>query len=463
METREPGGSRLVVRAMDIRFGEYEVDPVALELRRGGGRVELSPMAVRVLLYLATRSDRLVTRDELYQALWPDGGVDRERLVNTYVRQIRSALGERAGENRYVRTYPRRGYRFVAPLVSDVEAPLPAARRRRRAWIPAVVIVGLVVWAWPGSLPGPFGGDQTPDALERQLGEELLASPSAAQRATAAEYFRKAIADEPDDAGALSGLAVSLFWAGDAVGAERVARRALSVSNREGRAHLALGASLLRSQWAWNEAEEHLRQAVRRRPEDTDALGALAFLLVSAGRPEEARDILERAERLDPILASVTGDLGMMYGWIGDHEAALRLCRRTVTIEPGATWGHQCALEAARALGLEEEVRLRSEALIGLMGGDAEVVFAEAVGVEDQVHALWSYALQSGPRSEFRRAVVLAELGDLEAAVAALERAVREKEAGVPALAAVPALRSLAGDPRYDALVRRVRGTRSGV
>src|SRR5687767_4101537 len=88
-----------------LRFGPFELDLEASELRRHGARVKLQLQPFRVLALLAQRPGRLLTRDEIQREVWPDGTfVDFEQAVNFCIRQIRSALGDHAATPRYVET-----------------------------------------------------------------------------------------------------------------------------------------------------------------------------------------------------------------------------------------------------------------------------------------------------------------------------------------------------------------------
>ena len=114
------------------RFGVFEADRATGELRRQGLRVKLNAQPFQLLLMLLERPGELVTRDEISRQLWPDGTfVDSEHGVNSAVNRIREALGDTAGNPRFVETLARRGYRFVAP-VEDVSPDLPQAAAESR-------------------------------------------------------------------------------------------------------------------------------------------------------------------------------------------------------------------------------------------------------------------------------------------------------------------------------------------
>jgi cholera toxin transcriptional activator len=99
------------------RFGVFEADATLGELRRQGVRIKLNAQPFQVLVMLLQRPGELLTREEISRELWPDGTfVDYEHGVNSAVNRIREALGDTAGNPRFIETLARRGYRFVAPV-----------------------------------------------------------------------------------------------------------------------------------------------------------------------------------------------------------------------------------------------------------------------------------------------------------------------------------------------------------
>jgi DNA-binding winged helix-turn-helix (wHTH) protein len=115
------------------RFGQFELDVDAVELRRQGRRLKVQPQPFKLLVLLARRAGSLVGREDIRTELWPDGTfVDFDQSVNFAVRQIRDALGDSAERPLYIETIPRRGYRFIAPVEpgavpANAPAPAPAA------------------------------------------------------------------------------------------------------------------------------------------------------------------------------------------------------------------------------------------------------------------------------------------------------------------------------------------------
>jgi DNA-binding winged helix-turn-helix (wHTH) protein len=106
-----------VPRTTILRFGVFELDQEAEQLRKSGFIVHLPPQPFKLLRLLAGQPGRVVTREEIRAALWEgETFVDFEQGVNFAVKQVREALGDEADRALYIQTVPRRGYRFVAPV-----------------------------------------------------------------------------------------------------------------------------------------------------------------------------------------------------------------------------------------------------------------------------------------------------------------------------------------------------------
>jgi Tol biopolymer transport system component/DNA-binding winged helix-turn-helix (wHTH) protein len=99
------------------RFGVFEVDVRAMELRRGGTPVKIREQSFSILVFLLEHPGELVTREDLRRVLWPsDTFVDFDHSLNTAVMKLREALGDSADKPLYIETIPKRGYRFIAPF-----------------------------------------------------------------------------------------------------------------------------------------------------------------------------------------------------------------------------------------------------------------------------------------------------------------------------------------------------------
>jgi DNA-binding winged helix-turn-helix (wHTH) protein/tetratricopeptide (TPR) repeat protein len=152
-------------------FGEFRVDPDKRLLLRDNQPVPLPPKAFETLLVLVQRSEKVVLKDDLMKALWPDSFVEESNLTQ-HIFVLRKTLGETAGENRYIATIPGRGYQFAEKvrLVSEQEDLVveshsvtqilideqtsPNKVHRAHAWVwaglAAVAIIALLggTWYW---------------------------------------------------------------------------------------------------------------------------------------------------------------------------------------------------------------------------------------------------------------------------------------------------------------------------
>jgi len=102
---------------MIVRFGLFELDTEAEQLRKTGRTVRIQQQPYKLLSLLITRAGAVVSRDDIRAALWPaETFVDYDQGVNFAVKQVRDALGDDADHPVYIQTVPKRGYRFIAPV-----------------------------------------------------------------------------------------------------------------------------------------------------------------------------------------------------------------------------------------------------------------------------------------------------------------------------------------------------------
>ena len=103
-------------------FHSFRLDSANQCLWRGDERAQITPKAFDVLRYMVENAGRLVTQDELLEALWPETYVNQE-VLRKYILEIRRVLGDRPEKPEFIETVTKRGYRFIAPVV-DGSAPV---------------------------------------------------------------------------------------------------------------------------------------------------------------------------------------------------------------------------------------------------------------------------------------------------------------------------------------------------
>src|SRR5579863_10129867 len=112
-----------------VRFGTFEVDLELRELRKRGLNIRIEAKPFKILEMLLEHPGRVVTREALREKLWPDTHVGYDQNLNTAINKLRELLGDTAQSSRFIKTLPRLGYRFIAPVVIPGRPSLVAAKK----------------------------------------------------------------------------------------------------------------------------------------------------------------------------------------------------------------------------------------------------------------------------------------------------------------------------------------------
>src|ERR1035441_7503483 len=138
--------------ANTVRFGPFQLDLRAAELRHNGTTAKLPEQPFQILVELIQHPGQVVTREELCQCLWrSDTFVDFEHGLNSAVKRLREALGDSAENPRYIETLPRRGYRLMVPVErSEPVAPATPKAPIRKILVPVAML--LVAAAFVGTV-----------------------------------------------------------------------------------------------------------------------------------------------------------------------------------------------------------------------------------------------------------------------------------------------------------------------
>jgi DNA-binding winged helix-turn-helix (wHTH) protein/predicted ATPase len=145
-----------------INFGPYRLDPINAQLWRGEQALSLPPKTFAVLCYLAEHPGRLVTKEELLDAVW-GGRCVSEGVLKTTIQLLRKVLQDTSQAPRYIETQPRRGYRFIAAIrpVARPMPVLPAQSLAETSPPPTTLLVGRegVLDRLPGHLQQALAGE----------------------------------------------------------------------------------------------------------------------------------------------------------------------------------------------------------------------------------------------------------------------------------------------------------------
>jgi eukaryotic-like serine/threonine-protein kinase len=158
-----------------LQFGPVTLIPEERVVLKSGKAVPLTPKAYDLLAFLASNPGRLLTKDELMQAVWPDTVVEEANLAYN-VFAIRKALGDSEETERYIETVPKRGYRFIARVErAQDRATVTPALRRPWMFVAAGVVLGAVGVAGLGRL----GARPAPVVTLLQFQERAWGRPGA--------------------------------------------------------------------------------------------------------------------------------------------------------------------------------------------------------------------------------------------------------------------------------------------
>jgi DNA-binding winged helix-turn-helix (wHTH) protein/tetratricopeptide (TPR) repeat protein len=315
-----------------FRFGPFDFDPDSGELRKHGTRISLARQPADLLAILVSRPGALFTREELRQQLWPGGTfVDFDHGLNVAVTKIRVALGDSAANPEYIETIPRRGYRFIAPVESEV----PAAAPREPAPSPAPAPAASALEPAPHGVPSTASPD-TETPVQGTATEAPSAPPRAHGRLRTTRHAGRLTA----------AVVVGVLLAGAWFGLEGLRHRTTDRGWSSPEAHEAWmrGRYLLRSgtEQDCRASIGYFERAIELQPSSAAAHAGLAdgystMAVVGLVPPNEAvpraRVAARRALELDHTLADAYASLAkvsLYFDW--DPETAGREYQRAVTL-----------------------------------------------------------------------------------------------------------------------------------
>ena len=164
-----------------IRFGPFDLDVRAGELRKGTARIRLPYQPCQILLMLLQRPGEVVLREEICSKLWPGSTVvEFDQGINAAVRRLRDALCESADKPRYIETLPRRGYRFIG----QAEPAGPAAANATVTATPSIAVLPFA----------DLSGNKENEYFSDGLAEEILNNLTRATFSTGSASGLKVIA-----------------------------------------------------------------------------------------------------------------------------------------------------------------------------------------------------------------------------------------------------------------------------
>jgi len=388
-EMKSPSPGRI------LRFGVFQINLAARELRKHGVRVRLPGQPFCILSMLLERPGEVVTREEMRQRLWAaDTFVDFEHGLNSAIKKLRHVLGDSPENSRYVETLPRLGYRFVAP-VQEVSAAVPQpsdvpvstnlvepVRTREAAlkqkslnlfglsiprFAAALIIVVIAAtgayfsWSHLRGATQPKTKTASGPESSKPVSKPVSSAKSAEAHALylkgiyfwnkrtragfqqAIDYFQQATTVDPNYAPAYAGLANSytLLTAYSFSSptlyipeARAAAKRALDLDQGLAEAHTAMALILQNHDWDWQASETEYLRAVELDPNYATAHQWYAEHLMWMGRFDEALREGERAQQLDPLSLIIATDYGAILFYSRQYDRAIEQFRSVLRKDP---------------------------------------------------------------------------------------------------------------------------------
>ena len=513
-ETKELSPSRV------LRFGVFQINLAARELRKHGVRIRLPGQPFCILSILLENPGQVITREEMRQRLWSsDTFVDFEHSLNSAIKKLRNALGDSPENSRYVETVPRVGYRFIAPVeqvsatpnvdVSPVAHPSAESVATvegagKLAWR-ILLGVAVVLIAVPGAYFAWSHLPSRPQPQSKVAGEILasngressrsssrpLSSPKSAEARDlylkgmyfwnkrtvsgfqrAIECFHQATTIDPDYALAYAGLANSytLLTAYSSASstlympqARAAALRALELDQGSAEAHTALALIVQNQDWDWQTSEKEFQRAIQLSPDYPTAHHWYAEHLMWLGRFDEALGESERARRLDPLSLIIAADNGAILYFSHQYDRAIEQFRTVLRQEPN----HGRAgiiVYAYVEKGMFEQAFAEVEILRHSYGEGPwhwsllTYIYGRA-GQPEKARREFEKLEKLGRHESLDPVIMLwAHLGmsNKEEVLADLEKAYSEHFGILTTLKVEPAFNPLRSDPRFQDLLRRV-------
>ena len=314
-----------------------------------------------------------------------------------------------------------------------------------------------------------FRKSVNPDAYEAYLrGLYFFDKREAEASVKSVDYFRKAIATDPEFAHAYAGLAealpaLNLFNEKPPVDAmpeaKAAAKRALELDDKLGAAHTALGGLLSLYDWNWSAAEKELQRGLELTPNNSLAHERYAMLLQSTGRLSEAVLESKRAQELDPLSFFMNRELGRGLYLARRFDEALKQFRSAAELKPNnelwISWTYEVQGNTAEAIKL----RLQGFA-DDVSSSPREISLLQQAYTTAGWKGYWTKWLElysSGKGiSPYYLALAEARVGQADKAWEWMEKSADEREVWVTWIKVDPLLNNVRSSPGYQKLLRRI-------
>lgn len=466
-----------------FEFDTYRVDVEERRLWRDGHLVDLTPKAFDILVALVQNSGQTVDKRVLMKTVWTDAFVEEGNL-NHHVSTLRKILGDDRREQRFIKTIPKRGYRFTAGVQEIVESDetlsvenVSSSRLVIREeiqegfWtipkmvIATVLLAGIVVFgAWAITNGGSASeakarwtsNTTATDAYTK--GRKLWATRDGKDLHESIGLLERSVQIDPNFAAAHAALADA--YAFDYTNwkkAEASAREAMKLDSNFGQPHASIG--FVKMFWEWNlkEAESEFRQALALSPDYSTAHQWYALLLMATDRRHAAYAEMTQALELEPDSLSINADLCQTHYFLRQFDEAIVRCQETLAMDAGFYNAHRYLYEIYTAKGMYDEAvaqQIRTAEIAGITSPFAADGGLREAYNADGIRAYWKLRVEAVKRtSPYQSAKYSARMGQKDEALGWLERAYEKRDPEFLLFYTDPTFDHLRGDPRFENLI----------
>jgi DNA-binding winged helix-turn-helix (wHTH) protein/tetratricopeptide (TPR) repeat protein len=442
----------------DIRLGSATVRPSLRTIEGPGGNITTEPRVMQVLLALADAGGAVLSRDDLMRLCW-GGAIVGDDSINRAIAEIRR-IARATGAGFGVETIPRIGYRLTGtlpantaetsgtepsppappPVSPSLPPTTPPAKTTRRRWMYGAALAvagatGVGIWASLRPRPDP----RFLELMEKGRQELWMSLPYVDRQGV--EFFREAAAISPGDPAVWGWLALAHSQVAEyarpqevsaAVQAsDQAARRALALDSREPNARVAL-VLLQRALDDWITTDRKLREILSFAPDNVAAQDALVSLLQSAGYYRESWELNERVIAIDPLRPMPQQRRSLKHWIMGRPAEADKVIARLFELWPShpGVWNSRLLIyaftgqtHAARILIDEHAADSTILKQVGVKTWRTSLKALETrspADIEIARNANLAAATQS-PRLSVHAIMVLAELGEVDAAYSLID------------------------------------------
>lgn len=471
-------------------FADFRFDAEQLSLWQNGELVSVSPKALQILKLLVERQGEIVSREELLEKVWHETFVE-EANINYTISLLRKALGD----NNFVQTVSKRGYRFVSEVtiisnesnISEPQEPIvkPQFIAGKTRWVFAAIsiltVISLTTYAfWGRNSDTSNSTNQPPNSIEAKQaytrGKMILEDKDTPKRnEKAIDEFQKAITLDPTFAPGYAGLAEGFAAQGKRFSnqesleyyakAKAAAQKALNLDENSAEAYSILGWIKFIGDWDWTGAENDLKRAIQIKPNDAISHYRYSQLLTAIGNHAEAVEEIRKASELDPISEFILTGNFIVFEQSGNFPESTKLAEkywRENKENHAALRAYASSLfnqgEYAKVIEIGENVLAKNQKQTPWLSLLA-TAYHRTGNIEKADEMLKELEIQSQTNTKALHAIATnyAELGRSDEAIIALQKCFEQREERMIWLKSELRFANLRNDSRFQEILQKMK------